>query len=159
MGAGILPIAIFNNKIYFLFSREQNSYNSNHNQWSDFGGRKEKNETYKETAIREGWEESDGFLGDISDITDLINNKTVAIITSKGYRTYIVKINYDKNLPELFQNKFQEIKKNNPELISKNGFYEKDKLRWIEHNNIKKYMNFYRPWYKAFAKEISRLSF
>jgi len=159
MGAGILPVAIFNGKIYFLFSREQNSGNSDNNQWSDFGGRKEKNETYRETAIREGWEESDGFLGDMSNIADLIDNKTVAIIKRNKYWTYIVEINYDKDLPDLFHKKFQKIKDNTPDLIARNGFYEKDKLRWIEHDHIKKNMSIYRPWYRAIINEINLLSF
>ena len=57
MGAGILPIAIHNNIIYLLFSREYIHSKVDGGLWSDFGGARENNETYKETAIREGWEE------------------------------------------------------------------------------------------------------
>ena len=52
MGAGILPVAKFKNKIYFLFASELSD-----NKWSDFGGKQEKNETIYNTAIREGYEE------------------------------------------------------------------------------------------------------
>ena len=41
MGGGILPIAVYQNKVYFLFGRENNSKR----EWSDFGGseREERN--------------------------------------------------------------------------------------------------------------------
>ena len=63
MGAGILPIAIHLGKIYLLFSREYINANVNPGLWCDFGGAKDNNESYKQTAIREGWEESSGILG------------------------------------------------------------------------------------------------
>ena len=65
MGAGILPITINpdNNNIYFLLSREQINSDTDPGLWSDFGGTREKGETKLDTAIREGWEESNGFLG------------------------------------------------------------------------------------------------
>ena len=74
MGGGILPIAFKNGKIYFLFGRETIDIWKDSGLWSDFGGGKEKNETYKETAIREGWEETDGVLGNLKTIEYLIEN-------------------------------------------------------------------------------------
>ena len=62
MGAGVLPIAIHDGKIYFLFSREEKNARDG-GLWSDFGGRKDNNETYRETAIRECYEEANGILG------------------------------------------------------------------------------------------------
>ena len=59
MGAGVLPIARHNNKLYLLFGREYNSKSKN--KWSDFGGRAEKNEHVFTTAIREGTEETNGY--------------------------------------------------------------------------------------------------
>ena len=63
MGGGILPVAFINNHPYFLFSREALIAKEDPGKWSDFGGSKEGKESYRETAIREGWEESNGFLG------------------------------------------------------------------------------------------------
>ena len=60
MGAGLLPICIYKNKIYFLFGKE--NYTNDTPGWSDFGGGREKNETDIETASREGAEELNGFL-------------------------------------------------------------------------------------------------
>ena len=59
MGAGILPVTIFKGSILFLLGKER--YNSDY--WSDFGGSTIPKETIFQTAIREGYEELDGFLG------------------------------------------------------------------------------------------------
>ena len=63
MGGGILPVAFYKGKIYFLFSREYSKSKNKKGLWSDFGGSREKGETYEETAIREGHEESNYILG------------------------------------------------------------------------------------------------
>ena len=61
MGAGILPVALHHDKIFFLFGKENK--NADTPGWSDFGGGKEKGERPLTTAIREGYEELSGFLG------------------------------------------------------------------------------------------------
>ena len=58
MGAGLLPVAIYKNMLIFLMGKERNSM-----LWCDFGGSKEKGETYFQTALREGYEESDKIIG------------------------------------------------------------------------------------------------
>ena len=60
MGAGILPTTIINNKLYFLFGKE-NKYADTPG-WSDFGGGTDNKETFMETSMREGAEELTGFL-------------------------------------------------------------------------------------------------
>ncbi len=121
MGGGILPISFKNGNIYFLFGREAPSQYADSGLWSDFGGGKESNETYKETAIREGWEETDGILGNKQMIKYLIDNNTIDTITLGGYKTYIIYINYDTRLLKLFSDRFKKIQNNNPELIGLNG--------------------------------------
>ena len=67
--AGILPFSriIKNNKqmIYFLFSREtmDDKKSKDRGYWSEFGGSRDKGETHLDTAIREGYEESNGIFG------------------------------------------------------------------------------------------------
>ena len=150
MGGGILPIAVYQNKVYFLFGRENNSKR----EWSDFGGAREKKETYKETAIREGWEETSGILGTKNKIKWLINNRLVGSIEMEGYKTYIVEIKYNKDLPQKFRDKFLKIKNNKPELQFKNGLYEKDMIRWVELRNVKKFSYKFRRFYKKFTRYI-----
>jgi 8-oxo-dGTP pyrophosphatase MutT (NUDIX family) len=55
MGAGILPTTIHNNKLYFLFGKE-NKYADTPG-WSDIGGGTDNDETFMQTAMREGTEE------------------------------------------------------------------------------------------------------
>jgi len=153
MGAGVLPIAIHNGDIYFLISREYLHAKKDGGLWCDFGGGKDNNETFNATAIRECYEESNGILGTKTTITELIRN-ALDNITLGGYRTYIVMIEYDKSLPNTFRKDFLSIKKNNPELICKNGLYEKDMIKWISRDNLKKNMHLFRPWYKKFIKHI-----
>ena len=72
MGAGILPVSIHKNKLHFLFGQEENG-----NKWSDFGGRSESNETDLQTAIREGYEELNGYYGTMKEFKQLVKNNTL----------------------------------------------------------------------------------
>ena len=155
MGGGILPVAIVKGKLYFLFSREWNKSKDDPGKWSDFGGSREKNETYKQTAIREGYEESSGFLGSKKNIKSLVENKLITSITFNGYRTYIVLIKYDKTMPGRFRKKFTDTLKSKPELVKQhNGLYEKDMLKWYSYDDIKKNFTKFRPWYRNIVKQI-----
>lgn len=155
MGGGILPVTIYRNKVYFLFSREYIGSKDDGGMWSDFGGSKEKNESYYDTAIREGYEESDGFLGSKSEIKKLIKDNFVKTVTiPEGYRTYIVYIPYDKTLPKRFRKKFLDVKKNHPEKIAKKGLYEKDMLKWVSFDKLKEFNKEVRPWYRNIVKLI-----
>ena len=162
MGAGILPVSLFNGKLYFLFSREYKYSNfSDAGKWSDFGGSREKNETHFETAIREGWEESDGFLGTKDDIRNLLKYNLIKTITDekKNYKTYLIFIPFDNQLPLSFKKKFKYIEQNKPYLIAKRGRYEKDKLEWIEFNDIQNRYNSFRPWYRNIIDQIKEEDF
>tara|TARA_B100000902_G_scaffold364293_1_gene384132 strand:+ start:267 stop:761 length:495 start_codon:yes stop_codon:yes gene_type:complete len=152
MGAGILPIAFRKGKIYFLFGREYINATENNKvwkdagKWSDFGGSKEQNETFAETAIREGYEELSGILGNKSKVRGLVYN-AIKEINTKKYKTYICLVNYDSSLPEKFRNNFLKIKKHKPHLLCKNGLYEKDMIKWFSYEEIKKNSNIFRSWY------------
>ena len=66
MGAGILPVALYRGTLYLLLGQER------HNSlWSDFGGSSHKRETPFKTAIREGTEELNGFLGTEEEMEEL----------------------------------------------------------------------------------------
>ena len=152
MGSGVLPIAIHDGKIYFLFSREEKNARDG-GLWSDFGGRKDNNETYRETAIRECYEEANGILGSKKRITNLVKH-AIDSISLDGYRTYITVIKYDKSLSKKFSDDFLDIKKNKPELVAKNGLYEKDMLKWISFEDLQKNILIFRPFYRKFIKYI-----
>ena len=156
MGAGVLPIAFYKGRIFFLFSREYINSKEDGGLWSDFGGSKDKGETYFQTALREGYEESDKIIGSKNTIKNLMEN-SLQEITINGYRTYIILIDYDKDLPKKFRNKFLYVKQNKPHLICKKGLYEKDMIKWYTYNDIKKKFDEFRPFYKKIVKTILKL--
>ncbi len=156
IGAGILPMAINDGKVYFLFSRERNLGNfKEKGLWSDFGGKDENGETPMGTAIREGYEESSGLLGTIKDVIFLVKKKCVKQILIDQYKTFVVLIDYDPELPSKFKEDFNIVNENFPKFVKKNnGYYEKDRLKWIEKKNLKKNLKIMRPWYKKVVEQL-----
>lgn len=156
IGAGILPMAINEGKVYFLFSRERASETFKEaGMWSDFGGKDEKGETPMATAIREGYEESSGLLGTIKDIIFLVKKKCVKQILIEKYKTFVVLIDYDPELPAKFKEDYTIVNENFPKFVKKdNGYYEKDRLKWIEKKKLKKNLKIMRPWYKKVVEQL-----
>lgn len=157
MGAGILPFAINNNEIYFLFGKE-NKFNDTPG-WADFGGGVEPKEDILNAAIREGWEESTGFLGDPKNIKKEIikNNKMYLEIKNKtlNYRTYLLPMEYDEKLVEYF-NKSQNCIQNNlsKDMIKKTFIFEKQEIKWFRINELKSKIHLFRKFYQEIVKEI-----
>jgi hypothetical protein len=145
MGAGILPIAIYRNNIYLLLSMEIQD-----NKWSDFGGKQEKNESKYETALREGYEESNGFFGTLNNLNHLIKDNLIIEIEKKdnSYKSYLFQIEFDINLPIYFNNNSKFINKNFEDLVDKNGFFEKKMIKWFTINEIKSKKCILRSFYK-----------
>uniref|UniRef100_A0A6C0HRT6 Nudix hydrolase domain-containing protein n=1 Tax=viral metagenome TaxID=1070528 RepID=A0A6C0HRT6_9ZZZZ len=159
-GAGILPIAVHKNKIYFLFGKE-NKYNDTPG-WCDFGGGIERGETVFDTSLREIEEESCGFISK-KEILESIEKMGRLVYKIKGYTTTIVLINYDKNLPEYFNKNHAIIEKYVPKIIKTSVIFEKDELKWItwDELNIP-----FRPFYQKMIdnlfknyKEIEEFAF
>jgi 8-oxo-dGTP pyrophosphatase MutT (NUDIX family) len=150
MGSGILPVAEHNNTILFLFGKEYDN-----KQWSDFGGHREKNETKLETAIREGYEETNGFLGTHNELKTIVkNSKIMNMETENGYNTYMFKIPYDPNLPLYFNNHHKFVATNFPEKLNNDGFFEKSTIKWFSYDDIVKEKSKFRPFYKEIISII-----
>ena len=145
MGAGILPVALHDGKIFFLFGRENK--HSKIPGWSDFGGGKENNETPFTTAIREGYEELSGFLGSKLQIRDMVRKNLITRVKSNKYTTFIFKLKYSKMLPVYFNRNFKFINNHADQLLSNNGLYEKCEIKWFSINDIKKKRNQFRNYY------------
>ena len=102
VAGSILPVTIHNDKLYFLFGKENPSEKSAKG-WSDFGGRLENKETPFEGAIREGSEELSGFLGNKSQLKSLIRkNGGIYKLKYNNYHLHLFFIEYDENLPKYF---------------------------------------------------------
>ena len=147
MGAGILPMAFNGVCMVFLLGKEQN------NEWSDFGGTSlNKHETTFNTALREGYEELSGLLGNPDKFKkQIINNYIgpyVECSNSQRYTTYIFKIDYDEALVKYFNRNYDFVKRTTPSIINTldNGLYEKKEIAWFTKEEI--YDLNLRPFYK-----------
>ena len=150
MGAGILPVTVHNGKLYFLFGQEDNGH-----KWSDFGGRSETNETDLQTALREGYEELDGYYGSMNEFKQMVKNNIVLNVqNTEKYTSFIIKIPYDDTFPSYFNNHHKFMKTHFPDLINKNGFFEKRQIKWMTIAEIKQKKNQFRPHYKPIVENI-----
>jgi len=155
MGAGILPTTIHNNKLYFLFGKE-NKYEDSAPGFSDFGGGTDNSESYFETAIREAGEELTGFLGNDTDIRKLLKKHGTYNIDHKtdGHKTYrmhIFPFKYDELLPFYYNNNQRFIQKRlNPKIIKSTRIFEKAEIKWVCIDELKKM----RPQFRHYFQHI-----
>lgn len=155
MGAGILPTTIHNNKLFFLFGKE-NKYEDSAPGFSDFGGGTDNTETYFETAIREAGEELTGFLGNDKDIRKLLQKYGTYNIDYKtgghnNYRMHIFPFAYDEYLPFYYNNNQRFLQKRlDPNIIQKSKIFEKEEIRWICLDDLKKM----RPQFRSYFQNI-----
>lgn len=153
MGAGILPTTIINNRLYFLFGKE-NRYETSAPGFSDFGGGTDNNETYLQTAIREGGEELTGFLGSDNTLRKMLSKHGTYNIdyTSKEdtklYRTHIFPLKYDPYL-ELYYNNNQDFLQSHldPDVIKQTKIFEKAEIRWIPVDELMKRRDEFRHYF------------
>ena len=149
MGGGILPVSKHNGKIYFLFGLEE--YDKT---WTDFGGSSESNETPYQTAIREGYEELDGFLGNKTNLQKTVSKNIILKLQFDNYTTFLFKTPYDEALPYYFNNHHKFLKTNLPKTINKNGYYEKSSIQWMNIREIKENISKFRKFYQAIIESI-----
>jgi hypothetical protein len=160
MGAGILPTTIFNNKLYFLFGKE-NKYEDTAPGFGDFGGGEDKNESFIETAVREGCEELTGFLGSEEDIKKLLTKYGTYNIdckTTSGaiYRIHLFPIEYDDKLPFYYNNNQRFLQKRlYPNVIKKSKIFEKEEIRWVCVDDLLKMKKEFRFFYKNTVHRIT----
>ena len=155
--AGILPVAINKGELYFLFGKE--SKYADIGGWSDFGGSKENNETKIETAIREGYEESNGFFGSKYNLQKNVEKFLLLEIKSKTYSSFLYKIKYDQNITKYYNRNYKFIHKHNSEFVkNSNGFYEKSYIKWFTLQDIRENRQLFRKWYnKTIISKILQL--
>ena len=151
MGGGIIPVALVKGNLKFLFGKE-----AGEKKWSDFGGGREGNETKFETAIREGCEELNGFLGCRNQLKNLVKSNQIASVDTEGLHTYIFLINYDQNLPYFFNKNFKFIKQKLPNKINKKGLFEKSEIGWFSIEELRFSPGQFRTFYQKVIKNIVR---
>jgi hypothetical protein len=146
MGAGILPTAIYKDKLYFLFGKENKFADTPG--FSDFGGGTDNDETFLQTAIREGTEELTGFLGSKNDLQKILKRGTYNI-DFNDYRMHIFPIQYDDLLPFYYNNNQQFLQqKLHDSIIEKSKIFEKAEIKWICVNDILKIKSHFRSYFQ-----------
>ena len=154
MGASILPVTIYKGKLYFLFGKERPDDDSPG--WSDFGGGTDANESYIQTAIREGGEELTGFLGSDAEVKSLLGKHGTFNVDFKSdghgiYRVHIFPLKYDAQLSHYYNNNQLFLQKRlDPKIIRDSKIFEKQQIRWFSVNDIirmkkrKEFRSFYQ---------------
>ena len=152
MGGGSLPVA-FDDKtqtLYFLFGKENPYLNRDSPGWSDFGGGEKPSETAFDTAVREGHEELNGFIGNVADIKHNIRHKLVTSFKHERYITFLFKIEYDPNLPFYFNNNYNFLSSHVNSIVRNptNGLFEKSEIKWMTIDDIRKNKHLFREYYQ-----------
>lgn len=152
MGASILPVTIYKGKLYFLFGKERPD--DDNPGWSDFGGGTDNNESYIQTAIREGGEELTGFLGSDKDVKKLLTRFKTFNVDYKTngygiYRVHIFPMEYDDSLPLYYNNNQRFLQKRlDPKIIKDTKIFEKQQIRWFSVADIMKSKKQFRSFYQ-----------
>jgi hypothetical protein len=149
MGAGVLPVAIHQGHLFFLFGEEFDEH-----KWIDFGGGAKPGESTLQNAIREGCEELNGFFGSANEFKQLIKNNVRLKLNLERYTTFIVQVDYDPNLPFYFNNHHKFIKTHLPHLVGKNGLFEKRQIKWMTLTDIDKKRSQFRHYYKPMLDQL-----
>lgn len=149
VAGSILPVALYKNKLHFLFGKE-NPMEDSAKGYSDFGGRVEGNETPYDAAMREGSEELTGFLGDIDAIRSMIKkNGGVYPLTIGKYHVHIFAMDYDANLPKYYNQNHQFLwEKMDKTILNDSKLFEKIEIRWFSIGDMKRHKKWFRPFYR-----------
>lgn len=154
LGSGLIPIAKFHNRLYFLLGKD-----IAYQKWSDFGGKSDNNELPLDTAVREGYEETNGFLGSKQLIRDNIVKYNLPIFKTNNNRhtCYLMNIEYQKELPNYMNHNFNYIKENAPSIVDNynNGLYEKDYINWFTIEELKNFTEF-RSYFKDIVWNLDK---
>jgi 8-oxo-dGTP pyrophosphatase MutT (NUDIX family) len=149
VAGSILPVAIHNNELYFLFGKE-NPMEDSAKGWSDFGGRVDEGETIFEAALREGSEELTGFLGDSNTLKKTIKSRGGAhVITHNGYHVHIFSMEYDENLPKYYNRNHSFLWSNmDKNTLNDSKLFEKIEIGWYTLKEMKKKRHIFREFYR-----------
>ena len=152
MGSGILPVTIIKGSILFLLGREQN----HNNYWCDFGGSSNLNESVFKTAIREGYEEMDGLLGNKKTLSKLVSKNLICSFNTDRYITYLFYVNPNKliNMEYYFNNHRKFLEDENLMINIKEGLFEKNKVKLFSKNDLILNYNHIRPFYKDIVNDL-----
>jgi 8-oxo-dGTP pyrophosphatase MutT (NUDIX family) len=157
VAGSILPVALHNNELYFLFGKE-NPLEDSAKGWSDFGGGVEKGETPFKTALREGSEELTGFLGDSKELAKHIKKHGgFHHFEQNNYHIHVIVWEYDENLVKYYNHNHSFLwKRMDKHLLSKTKLFEKIEIGWFSVNDILQNKIPFRFFYKEHIEKMLR---
>ena len=161
-GGGILPVAIKNDQIYFLFGKENELDDTPG--WADFGGGANDGESNLDTALREGSEEINGILGSAEQLRKHVKKNKISTVKFKTYTTYIYMMDYDEKLPFYYKNNYEFFSRYLPHVKHKkdNGLLEKSKIKWFTFDELttekKNFRSFYQNIVDLILKQENEIS-
>ena len=150
MGAGVLPVAIHQGVLYFLFGEEADEH-----KWIDFGGGAKPGESVLQNALREGCEELNGFFGSANEFKQLIKTNLLLKLNLETYTSFLVEVVYDPNLPFYFNNHHKFIKTHLPQFICKNGLFEKRQIKWMTLKELQEKRMQFRHYYRPMLDQLA----
>jgi 8-oxo-dGTP pyrophosphatase MutT (NUDIX family) len=161
VASSILPVAIHQGRLYFLFGKE-NEMEDSAPGFSDFGGRVENGESILDTACREGSEELCGFLGDSSNIKSLLKRGVFEVVHGT-YHIHIFCMKYDENLPRYFTNHHKFLwERMDQNILNDSKYFEKQEIRWFSIEDMKRkkreFRGFYREMIDLILSDIKGIS-
>ena len=139
--AGILPVAVFKKRVYFLLGKEGLVPKfGDSDRWSDFSGKIEDGETIEQGASREFYEETAGCLMMQSearyklDHGEYILHSDLHPHKSTSFRTYLMLVPY-KDYPLIFRRTKSFIQY--PEVHGDVSVIEKSQLQWFSFEDMR----------------------
>lgn len=157
---GILPVAIYRGKLYFLFGKE-NTKECKEKGFSDFGGGADPGESRFQTAVRECSEETMGFLGSPAEIRRYIKNNggtySFTLPGDSGYSNtvYIIQYPYDASLPDYYKKNHTFLwKRMNQNMLAKTKLFEKKQIEWFCETDLENRISEFRPFYRRIVQAI-----
>jgi len=155
VAGSILPVALYQDKLYFLFGKE-NSLEDSAKGFSDFGGGTENGETPYDTAMREGGEELTGFLGGEKEIRSLVSkNGGTHHMEHNGYHVHIFAMEYDKNLPKYYNLNHRFLwDRMDHKLLNNTRLFEKIEIQWFTPEQMKSKKKGFRGFYQDIVQKF-----
>lgn len=152
VGGAVLPVAKHNGKLYFLFGKE-NSMEDSASGYSDFGGGVEKGETALSTAIREGEEETTGFISS-SFIRKQLSKKKFPV-QIENYTTFLIRMDYDPNLIKYYNDNHSFLwRKLDKKYLNSTKLFEKIQINWFCETELKRKRKQFRGFYQHMVDQI-----
>lgn len=173
--AAIIPYAYHKENLWFLLGKEHDSYTYNSKtgkydlwkgsrQWSFFGGGPEEYDpSYVATAIREAYEESMGFLGNIEEIASKVDPSLQ--INTKNAVFYPVQYKFNGSWPDIFSRVVEYFSKcartepvsskvyENTIRTCPKGYLEKVEIEWMTYEDILNNKDLFSDIFLSFAKK------